>query len=396
MPISKGWYLSQRLPTTRMKPKLLKPSVGWSPTTWQHSTLLRPSMQLPWEVEATHSASTREVEAACATTVREAEAARMAKTSKLWQAHLETMRALEDKALKEEKCSHQSFLWACGAALQACPNEALGIIMYSIHLLTGNMSLPGLLMAAPQLTIGSMDPIPSPSHPRRPATTTHPTVNKQQHSPRHEGELDHSGDGELTSHPRKPPQQRQNEEGPLADHLRCAHWEAFHKDSDLVKHIRQTYLRAHMPVFHKEVTWDLANIFGEMAKMAGLMGTKIHPVPDQWQVKEELHAANHVTKGPTKNLHYFWVVLPIKSYKIMGLKRIHSPEGLKHQVGLFLPLVQKGGSKQGYCGESPLHQALPHLGWSARGAFSTLWPILTECSIVCRVASPHMFAMMRS
>ena len=109
------------------------------------------------------------------------------------------------------------------------------------------------------------------------------------------------------------------------EHLRGTHWEAFCKDSDLVRHIRQTYFRAHVPVFHKEVTYNLADIFGEMAKMVGLMGTKIPQVQDQWQGKKELHAA----KGSTKNLHYFWVVSPIESPKIMGLKGIHSPEALK-------------------------------------------------------------------
>ena len=64
-------------------------------------------------------------------------------------------------------------------------------------------------------------------------------------------------------------------------HLRGTHWEAFHKDSDLVQHIRQTYFRAHSLVFHKEVTNDLANVFREIAKMVGLMGTKIHPVKDE-------------------------------------------------------------------------------------------------------------------
>ena len=170
------------------------------------------------EVEADSSASPREAEAAHATAVREAEAARMAQTCKLWQAHLETMQTLEDKALKEKRHSSLSFPWACGVALQACPNEALGILMYSIHLLTGNMSLSGLLMAALQLTIGSRDPIHSPSHPRRPATTTPPTGNKQQPLSRCEEELDHSGEGEPTSHPRELPQQRLREEDPLAGH----------------------------------------------------------------------------------------------------------------------------------------------------------------------------------
>ena len=116
------------------------------------------------------------------------------------------MQALEDKALEEERHSHQSFLQACGVALQACPHEAIGILMYPIHLLTGNMSLTGLLTAAPQLPISSRDPISSPSCPRRPITTMHPTGNKLQHLPRHEAELEHSRDGEPTSHAGELPQ----------------------------------------------------------------------------------------------------------------------------------------------------------------------------------------------
>ena len=168
--------------------------------------------------------------------------------------------------------------------------------MYPIHLLTGNMSLTGLLMAAPQLPISSRDPISSPSCPRRPTTATHPTRNKQQHLPRNEAELDHSRDGEPTS-PRDLPQQRWREEDPLAEHLWGTHREAFHKDSDLVQHIRQTIFRAHSPVFHEEVAHDLADIYREMAKIAGLMGTEIHPIQDQWQGKKELHTTNHVAKG---------------------------------------------------------------------------------------------------
>ena len=116
-------------------------------------------------------------------------------------------------------------------------------------------------------------------------------------------------------------------------HLRGAHKEAFHKDSDLVQNIRWTYFRAHLPVFHKEVTDDLADIFVEMAKMVGLMGTEIHPIQDHWQGKKELHAA----KGSTKNLHHFWVVLPIESPKIMDLKL---PQDSKvPNWPIFLPLV---------------------------------------------------------
>ena len=116
------------------------------------------------------------------------------------------MQTLEYEAIKEEKHACQCDLQACGADLQACPNEGLGVLMYPIHLLTGNMSITSLLMATPQLTIRLMDPIPSPSHPRRPATTTQSTRARQQHLPEWEAELDPSGDGELVFHPGEPPQ----------------------------------------------------------------------------------------------------------------------------------------------------------------------------------------------
>ena len=112
--------------------------------------------------------------------------------------------------------------------------------------------------------------------------------------------MDHSRDGEPASCPWELPQQRWREEDPLTEYLRGTHREAFHEDLDLVQHIRQTYFRAHSLVFHKEVTHDLANIFGEMTKMAGLMGTEIHPIQDQWLGKKELHMANHAAKGSTK------------------------------------------------------------------------------------------------
>ena len=156
--------------------------------------------------------------------------------------------------------------------------------------------------------------------------------------PRCEVELDHSGDGDPTSYPGEPPRWRWREDNPLSEHLRGTCQEAFHKDSDLVQHIRQTYFRAHSLAFHKEVTHVLANVSGEMAKMAGLMGTKFHPVQDQWQGKKELHMANNAAKGTTKSLCYFWKVSSVESSKIMGLKGIHSPEALKHQAGLsFCP-----------------------------------------------------------
>ena len=142
------------------------------------------------KVEAAHSAFTSEVEAKHATAIRKAEAASVVQALKLQQVHQETMHNVEDEALEVEKHACQSFLWACGVALQACPNEALGKLMYPIHLLTGNMSLTSLLMAASPLTIRLRDPIPSPCCPRRSATVTHSPRAKLQHLPGHEVEPD--------------------------------------------------------------------------------------------------------------------------------------------------------------------------------------------------------------
>ena len=218
MPIGEGWYLSQRSPITRMKPRLLKPSMGQRPAMQWHSVILRPSMWLPWErwrpptqlplekqrphvlplwgkqkLQGQHKPPSYD-----RPTWKPCELWKM----RPWKALLPILPA---------------GLWSGSSGL---PNEALGILMYTIHLLTGNMSLSGLLTATPQQTIGSRDPIISPSHPRRPTTVTHPTGNKWQHLPRHEVELDHSGDGDPASHPRKPPQWRRREEDPLAEHLR--------------------------------------------------------------------------------------------------------------------------------------------------------------------------------
>ena len=210
--------------------------------------------------------------------------------------------------------------------------------MYPIHLLTGNMSLIGLLTATSPLTIRLRDPISSPCCPRRSATTTHSSRAKQQYLPGCETE---------PCHPGELPLWRWKEEDPLAEHFGGTHWEAFLKDSDLVQCIRQTYFRAHLPVFHKEVTYVLTDVFREMAEMAGLMDIEMHLVQDQWWSKKELCTANYVARGSAKDLHYFRVVSPLESPKIMGPKGIHSPEALKHQAGLsFCPWCRKEGQNE--------------------------------------------------
>ena len=237
-----------------------------------------------------------------------------------------------------EKHSHQSFLQACGTALNACPTDTLGKLMYPLHLLTGSLSLPGFLMATLPLTIRLRNPIP-PCHPSRSATAVHSPRAKQHCSPEQEVEVDCPGE---------PPLQRWREEDPLVRNLGDSHHEAFHKDLDLVQCIRWTYFGTHPLTFYKEVTYKLTNIFREMAEIAGLLGTVVHLVQDQWKGRKELHSANYTVRGSAKDLHYFRVVLPLKFPKIMGLWGIHSPKALKHQAGLsFCPWCRKEGKNEG-------------------------------------------------
>ena len=85
----------------------------------------------------------------CAVTIRETETACVGHTCTLQQSLVESMQDLECEAIEKEGWDCQCFLQACRAALQSCPPEAHGVLMYSLQLLTGNMSLTALLMTTP-------------------------------------------------------------------------------------------------------------------------------------------------------------------------------------------------------------------------------------------------------
>ena len=114
-----------------------------------------------YQNEAKTTEAIREAKAHCGTAIREAEAcyttanreekARCADHAcSIQQLHSDSMQCLKREALKEEGKDCQSFLATCGAALQACPPEDHGVLMYPLQLLTGNMSLATLLAIYPQ------------------------------------------------------------------------------------------------------------------------------------------------------------------------------------------------------------------------------------------------------
>ena len=272
------------------------------------------------KAEAAHLVSTSEAEITQATGIRKVEATNATQASKLQQQHQEDMQNLEVEALKVEKDAHQSFLWAYGVAFQACPSEALAKLMYPLHLLTGSLALPGPLMVTLPLTTSLRNPFPPTHCPSRPTAAVPSPRAKWHQSPDWEAEADHPGE---------PAPQRWREEDPLLGHLMDSHHEVFHKDLELVQCIRQTYFRTHALTFHKEDTNELADVFKELAEMAGLLGTEVYLVHDQWAGKKELHSTYHGVRGSARDLHFFRTVSPLESPKIMGLQGIHSPEALK-------------------------------------------------------------------
>ena len=143
------------------------------------------------KVEAIHLASTSKAEVIWATGFRKAKAANAAWASKLQQHHQEAMQNLKEDALEEEIHTQQSFLQACGAALQACPNDTLAKLMYPLHLLIGSPSLPGPLMVTSPLTARLRNPVTSPHYPSR-LTAMVPSPRPKWHwSPEWEAEAEH-------------------------------------------------------------------------------------------------------------------------------------------------------------------------------------------------------------
>ena len=79
----------------------------------------------------------------------------------------ESMQELEHEAIEKEGQDHQSFLDACGVALQTVPLKPMGY-SYPLQLVTGNMSLDGLLETTPNqpLQSGNLPPQHHSNHVR--------------------------------------------------------------------------------------------------------------------------------------------------------------------------------------------------------------------------------------
>ena len=100
-------------------------------------------------------------------------------------------------------------------------------------------------------------------------------------------------------------------------------WEAFSKESSLVRAARWTYQDSHPIDFRQEGSHNLSSVFCKMASSAHLPDSSIFEVQDTWCGWKDLKAANQVAKISHKCIYFFRLILPMESPKIMGIQDIH-------------------------------------------------------------------------
>ena len=85
-----------------------------------------------------------------------------------------------------------------------------------------------------------------------------------------------------------------------------------------------------------------------MATSTNLLGTYIHEVLETWGSQKDFWAANPMARASPKDIHFFQIILPTESPKIMGLKGIHSSEAQWQWGGwTFCPWCGKGDQNEG-------------------------------------------------
>ena len=85
-----------------------------------------------------------------------------------------------------------------------------------------------------------------------------------------------------------------------------------------------------------------------MASSTNLLGTEVHEVQEEWSGWQELKATNRAAKASQMDTHFFRLVAPTESPKIMGLEGIHLPKALWWWSSLsYCPWCRKEGQNEG-------------------------------------------------
>ena len=74
----------------------------------------------------------------------------------------------------------------------------------------------------------------------------------------------------------------------------------------------------HHPNYDHDGSHDFSHTLKEKATSVGLIGSDVHEVQDAWTGQKNLRVAPCVAKSSPKDIHFFQMVPPTKSLKIMG------------------------------------------------------------------------------
>ena len=113
---------------------------------------------------------------------------------------------------------------------------------------------------------------------------------------------------------------------PLHNALSKSHQEAFSRDSRLVWKAREDYFWGNWLHFNSGNSCSLTDIFQNMIKSTGLLGSKINEIQETWMGWCELEYANYALKTLLKGLTFFHPVSPSESLKVISLTNIHHPD----------------------------------------------------------------------
>ena len=159
------------------------------------------------------------------------------------------MQHLEREAIEEKGKNCQSFLAACGMALQVCPPQKPRGTDVPSPIANGEHVLGHPLGHSPQMPTTKEESTPMISCSTTPvAPAPSPVTKWWHHLPDKVASSPWSGD-KAARGPEQPPHQKQKDEMPLKKSLKGGQWEAFAKHSDLVQQAREDYFKTNHPHF---------------------------------------------------------------------------------------------------------------------------------------------------
>ena len=84
---------------------------------------------------------------------------------------------------------------------------------------------------------------------------------------------------------------------PLHKALTGSQWEAFARDSNVVRKVREEHYKTNHPHFNHKTSRNLTDIFHDMIKSTSLLGSQIYEIQEVWEGQSELRYANYVLRA---------------------------------------------------------------------------------------------------